>query len=86
MPDEDITIIIEKIEAVLRKYPRAQTYIKWTCPACGERATDDQPHRVALGGYTHTEKADGSPCGATYTGRLYGIRLVLPGDTWATTA
>jgi hypothetical protein len=57
-------------------------FLKWVCPACGERAIDNKPNRFCTQGYRHEEKKDGSMCGCLYTGELFGYLLVLggPGD------
>lgn len=55
-------------------------YFKWTCPRCGERCVSDGKNTFALGGYTHTTKKDGTPCGETYTGDLFGLQAVIHFD------
>jgi hypothetical protein len=76
--------------ATLLLYPHVvagtRVFIKWTCPACGERVTADDPMRLHPTGqlvwrpvYQHTERDDGSPCGHTvdvYTYR-FGCMLVM---------
>lgn len=53
------------------------TFVKWTCPECGERCAANEPNTFNEGGYQHTTRSDGSPCGATYHGDLYGFMAVM---------
>lgn len=51
-------------------------WLKWTCPGCGERVTATTPNAYSKGGYQHTEKDDGSPCGVVYTGDKFNYLLI----------
>lgn len=67
-------------------------FLKWTCPACGERVTSSEPLKLVdhpefpdgskkvvafPPGYTHTEKDDGSPCGHLVDIRTYRFNFTL---------
>src|SRR5260370_28532217 len=43
-------------------------YVKWTCPRCGDRVVADAACSFHPEGYTHTTRADGTPCGHLYVG------------------
>ena len=75
--DRDILDLLDLMLGVLKKHPHAKFYLKWTCPQCGERVAADKPNVYCEEGYIHTECKDGSRCGAHYTGRLYGLRLIF---------
>lgn len=49
-----------------------KSWIKWTCPKCGERCLSTDPDTINLGGYQH------DACGGVYTGALYGLMVLLP--------
>ena len=66
-----------------------KVYIKWTCPACGERVTatdqlqtikgyDSKPAVLLHQYYRHDEKANGAPCGESVTAQTgrFGILVV----------
>jgi len=85
-PPKDVPLV-EALE-MLRDLPEGSLwYLKWTCPKCGERVTCNEPKTVYTRGYLHQEKANGEPCGALYTGQMFGCFLVLgmgnspPGNT-----
>ena len=46
----------------------AEVFVKWTCPACGERVMCDTPNTFYTDGFLHSEKEDGSVCGCLYYG------------------
>ncbi len=56
----------------------ALVYLKWTCPKCGERVLADEPNVYNPLGYRHTEREDGTQCGATYFGPLFGLAVLRP--------
>jgi len=51
-------------------------YLKWTCPACSERVTSNEPNMYETGGYFHQEKVDGSPCGKLYVGTKFNYLVI----------
>lgn len=53
-------------------------FVKWTCPACGERIIADQPNQFCAMGYRHSTKANGEQCGCVYRGTEFGIFVILP--------
>jgi hypothetical protein len=55
-------------------------YQKWTCAACGERVTANQPNHWTEQGH-HEEKADGSPCGHITDIRLTGCNYIVHAST-----
>lgn len=75
MPDKPIEDILNLMEKVVAQGGLA--YIKWTCPKCGERVTSDQANCFYMQGYKHTEKDDGTPCGETYRGTMFGLRALF---------
>lgn len=74
--DAPIGEILDFMEKELEKYPGSLFFLKWTCPACGERVTANDPNGYHAGGYKHEEKTDGSPCGAFYTGIRFGLLAI----------
>jgi rRNA maturation protein Nop10 len=54
----------------------ALTFVKWTCPKCGDRVVADTPNQFHPEGYTHTEREDGKRCGHLYTGPKWGLRAI----------
>lgn len=65
---------LEKILALAKELPPlARWWLKWTCPACGERVTADTANKIYPYGIQHTEKADGSWCGRLYSGHMFGV-------------
>lgn len=70
---------VDELQVRMTVYLRAgyNCYVKWTCPTCGERVVADESNTINLGGYRHTERLDGSPCGATYQGSRFGFVAVL---------
>ena len=73
----------ELVAAMERAMKQGWTvWVKWTCPACGERCLADDANVFAAGGYRHTEKQDGTPCGGLYFGPTYGYAAaILPNAT-----
>lgn len=59
-----------------------KAWIKWTCPKCGERVTANEPNTFHTRGYAHEAKRDGSPCGAVYTGDMFGLLVAYPVGGW----
>jgi len=51
-------------------------YLKWTCPACGERVTSTEANSYQTGGYLHDEKMNDEPCGATYYGTKFNYVMI----------
>ena len=72
--DRPITEMLSEIEQLAES--GALVFLKWSCPACGERVIANEPNRYCSLGYRHEEKKDGSPCGCLYTGTLFGYLLV----------
>jgi len=71
--------IAEMLPEIERHVELGRTvYLKWTCPACGERAIANDPNRYCTQGYLHEEKKDGSPCGFLYRGDLFGYLVLGP--------
>lgn len=78
--DQPIETILSLMEKVINQGGKA--YIKWTCPKCGDRCCSDRPNEFNAGGYLHTEREDGTPCGGVYQGTMFGLRAVhtFPGE------
>jgi len=75
--DKTFSELLHVLEPLQQANPELVWWLKWTCPACGERVTADQANTHSLSGYRHTEKEDGSPCGVNYNGILFGVRIVV---------
>lgn len=69
--DRDLPLgqIAKMMENILEDNPHALCYVKWTCPACGERVTSTEANTIRTGGMIHDELS----CGYHYTGDLYGL-------------
>lgn len=65
---------IPEIQRMMREVQAkgGQSWIKWTCPKCHTRCIATEPNQINLGGYEH------DACGAVYTGKLFGLMVVLP--------
>jgi len=67
----------------------ALAYLRWTCPKCGDRVLADTPNVYNALGYTHTERADGTPCRGFYAGPLFGLAVLVDDvpltDAWEKT-
>lgn len=72
--------LIERMDEVIRSNPGAKTFVKWTCPACGERVTATEYNTFRTGGYKHEERRDGQVCGYLYTGPLWGFMAMFSGE------
>lgn len=72
--DREITDLLPEIEALIDQ--GATIYLKWTCPACGERCVADEPNKYHVRGYLHTERDDGTSCGTWYHGTRFGYLLI----------
>lgn len=53
----------------MTRNPNVRIYVKWTCPACGERVMSGEPNVFNAGGYVH----DDPNCGFHYTGEYWGF-------------
>jgi len=72
--------IVRIMQEALDVSPQARLYVTWVCPACGEKAACDEPNTFFDGGFTHTERQDGSACGETYHGENgYGLLAIFTG-------
>lgn len=65
---------IPEIQRMMREVHAkgGQSWIKWTCPKCGERCVATEPNQINLAGYEH------DACGGVYTEHLFGLMVVLP--------
>ena len=58
--------------------PDIKVYVKWTCPACGDRCVCDQPNTF-YSRYEHGTREDGTPCGGVYGSTLADAPGLLVG-------
>lgn len=90
-PREEDATITEMAQVIYERMNMGcLIYLKWTCPACGERVTSTSPltltdHPEFPGykivafppGYRHDEKDDGSPCGHLINIREYRFNYTV---------
>lgn len=80
--EKDLTTeeVIERMDEVIRSNPGAKTFVKWTCPACGERVTATEYNTFRTGGYRHEEKHGGEVCGHIYAGPFWGFMVLFDNE------
>ena len=49
-------------------------YVKWTCPACRQRAVSTDKNTFYTKGYLHED------CGYLYTGKMFGLLASMKGQ------
>lgn len=74
--DRSAEAILAQMEDVVAQGGHA--FVKWTCPACGERVMSNVPDVFNTEGYLHEAKTDNSPCGAVYYGDRFGLAVLWP--------